>query len=66
MMSNFKYDYFDDSDLYDHFPVTAYYFDNEGEVQEEQIGEVTFRKDLIQNNVLMVFEINGIVYINVD
>ena len=61
-MNDFEHSNFDESDLYDDFRVRASYKDNEGMIQEEQIGEVTLRKDIAHNNMPFELEINGTVY----
>jgi len=61
-MNDFEFSNFDESDLYDDFWVMASYKDNEGMIQEEQIGEVTLRKDIAQNSMPFELEINGTIY----
>ena len=61
-MNELEFSNFDESNLYKDFWVMASYIDSENMTQEEQIGEVTLRKDLAQNNMPFELEINGTVY----
>lgn len=61
-MNDFEFSNFDESDLYEDFWVMASYKDNEGAIQEEQIGEVTLRKDIAHGDMPFELEINGTVY----
>ena len=61
-MNDFEFSSLDESDLYDDFWVTASYQDNEGRIQEEQIGEVTLRKYYNRHNMPFELEINGTTY----
>lgn len=61
-MNDFEFSNFDHSYLYDDFWVLASFIDLEGDIQEEQIGEVTIRKDLAQNDMPFELEINGTTY----
>ncbi len=61
-MNDFEHSNFDESDLYDDFDVMISYVDKEGMIQEEQIGQVTLRKDIVQNDMPFELEINGTVY----
>jgi len=61
-MNDLEWSNFDHSDLYDDYWVMASFIDNEDMLQEEQIGEITLRKDLAQNNMPFELEINGTVY----
>ena len=65
-MNDFEHSNFDESALYDDFWIMASYVDTEGMIQEEQIGEVTLRKDIAQNNMPFALEINGTTYIRED
>jgi len=42
--------------------VIASFVDDEGMIQEEQIGKVTLSKDIAQNDMPFELEINGVVY----
>lgn len=61
-MNELEFSNFDESDLYEDFWVMASYIDSENMTQEEQIGEVTLRKDIVQNDMPFELEINGTVY----
>jgi len=62
---NDTYVVFDHSDLYDDYRVMASYWEKDGDedfLQEEQIGTVTLRKDIAQNDMPFELEINGTTY----
>jgi len=61
-MNDFEFSNFDESDLYEDFKVVASFFDIEHMIQEEQIGEVTLRKDIVHGDMPFELEINGTVY----
>lgn len=61
-MNDFEFNSFDHSDLYDDFWVMASFINLEGDILEEQIGGVTIRKDLVQNDMPFELEINGTTY----
>ena len=61
-MNELEWSSFDPNEIYDEYWVMASFIDSEGVVQEEQIGEVTLRKDIAQNGMPFELEINGTVY----
>ena len=61
-MNDVEFSNFDESNLYEDFMVMASYKDDEATIQEEQIGEVTLRKDIAHDNMPFELKINGTVY----
>lgn len=61
-MNDFEHSNFDEGDPYEDFNVMASYKDNEGAIQEEQIGEVTLKKDIARGDMPYELEINSIIY----
>ena len=61
-MNDFEHSNYDHSYLYDDFKVMASYQDNERTIQEEQIGEVTLRKDIAHGDMPFELRINGTGY----
>ncbi len=64
-MNDFEHSNFDESDLYEDFWITAYYWEKDGQeefVADSQIGEVTLRKDIAHNDMPFELEINGVTY----
>ena len=61
-MNDFEFSNFDDSDLYEDFWVMASYHNDKDGISEEQIGEVTLRKDIAHGAMPYELKINGTVY----
>lgn len=64
-MHDQEWNNFDESDLYEDYWIMASYWEKDGVesfVQESQIGTVTLRKDIIQNDMPFELEINGTTY----
>jgi len=65
-MNDFEFSNFDESDLYEDFTVRASFFDSEGMIQDEKIGNLTLRKDIAYGDMPCALEINGTVYRRID